>query len=63
MNLLSGLWTAVTSVFNYIVGRSNANNASDVKTAKIGKDEAEKVDQTNTAIEKRDTKEIENEIS
>ena len=62
MGFLTGIFTAITGVFNFIVGRSNANNAADVKTAQKGKDEAQQVDKTNTAIEKRDIKEIRNEI-
>ena len=63
MGFLSGIFSAIAGVFNYIVGRSNANNATDVKTAQKGKDEADQVDKTNKAIEKRDTKEIQNELS
>jgi hypothetical protein len=63
MGFLSGIFTAITGVFNYIVGRSNANNAADVKSAQKGKDEVVQVDKTNKAIEKRDTKEMQNELS
>ena len=63
MGFLNGIFTAVSAVFGWMTGRSNANNAADVKTAKKGKDEAEAVDKTNTAIEKRDEKEIRDEIS
>ena len=63
MNFLTGLCAAVTQVFNYLTGRSNANNAADVKVAAKGKEEAKAVDVTNTAIEKRDVKEIQDEIS
>jgi hypothetical protein len=63
MGYLSGIFSAVAAVFNWVTGRNNANNASDVKAAKIGEEEASKVNQTNNAIEKRDTKEIENELS
>jgi hypothetical protein len=63
MGFLSGVFSAIAGIFNYIVGRSNANNAADVKTAQKGKDEADQVDKTNKAIEKRDTKEMQNELS
>ena len=63
MGFLSGVFSAIAGIFNYIVGRSNANNAADVKTAQKGKDEADQVDKTNKAIEKRCTKEIQNELS
>lgn len=63
MGWISGIFTAITSVFNYIVGRNNAKNAADVKTAKIGEEEAKEVDKTNDALEKRDVKEIQNELS
>ena len=63
MGFLSGVFSAIAGIFNYIVGRSNANNAADVKTAQKGKDEADQVDKTNKAIEKRGTKEIQNELS
>ena len=60
---LSSVCSAVAAVFNWITGRSNANNAQDVKDAKKGADEAAAVDKTNAAIEKRDVKEIQNEFA
>jgi hypothetical protein len=63
MSFFGGIFTAITGIFNYIVGRSNAKNAADVKAAQKGKDEVMQVDKTNKAIEKRDTKEMQNELS
>lgn len=55
--------SAVSWVFNYLTGRSNANNAPDVKNAQVGAAEAKERDKLNTSIEKRDTKEVQNAIS
>ena len=63
MNFVTPIFTAISALFNYITGRSNASNASDVKDAQKGKNDAAAVDKTNEAIDKRDANEIRKEFA
>ena len=63
MGYLTAIASAISSVFNWITGRSNLNNQPAVVKAKEDQVEVDNVNKTNNAIDSRDTKEIENEIS
>lgn len=63
MGYVTAICSAVAAVFNWATGRSNLNNAPAVQAAKVAQAEVDAKAKTNTAIENRNTKEIQNEIS
>ena len=63
MGYLTAICGAISSVFNYLTGRSNLNNTAEVQAAKKAQQEADAKKKLNDAIEKRDVKAIENEIA
>ena len=63
MGYLTAICGAISSVFNYLTGRSNLNNTADVQAAKKAQAEADAKKKLNDAIEQRDTKKIQDELA
>ncbi len=63
MGAITAIAGAVSSVFNWITGRSAVKNAADVKAAQTAQNEVNAQAKTNEAIASQNTNEIRNELA
>lgn len=62
-SIITAIGGAISSVFNYLTGRSAAKNAPDVKAGAIAASEQAQVDRSTKAVADGDVKEIERELA